>query len=231
MCGSNEAGQLATKPSPAEDGQCTRKCTVSRAAALEVHMVDTVACGSDFTIAVTKQGQTIGWGGGEFGQIGAPVVVQQVQPRLIKGVAGVRIERVAAGAVHVLALSQQYQLFSFGMGLHGALGHGDEESRCAAVLRSTRSPNKRAFLDGVAEEYVLYRRPTKAGGTREASERRGKPGLSQPTAMVGRLLASIKYRPKPTAKWHVGSDCVLLNCVSSLHTRCLQASTDMLNRN
>jgi Regulator of chromosome condensation (RCC1) repeat len=128
MCGSNDNGQLAMKPAPSEDGHCMVS-EPTRAASLEAHVVDTVTCGSNFTIAVTKQGQMIGWGGGEFGQIGAPTLVQQVQPRLIKGLTGIRIERVVAGAAHVLALSQLFQVYTFGMGLHGALGHGDEVSR------------------------------------------------------------------------------------------------------
>ena len=130
MCGSNENAQLATKPVRGGDDSCIASVP-TRAAALDTHVIEAAACGSNFTVAVTKQGQLLGWGGGEFGQIGAPAVVQQANPRLIKGIAGVRIMRVSAGSAHVLALSQHYQLYSFGMGTHGALGLGDEENRCA----------------------------------------------------------------------------------------------------
>lgn len=100
-----------------------------RAAALDTFIIDTVACGRNFTVAVTKHGELIGWGAGEYGQIGPPCVVQQAVPRIIKGMAPVaRIERVAAGTAHVLALSEQFQVYSFGAGLHGALGHGSTES-------------------------------------------------------------------------------------------------------
>lgn len=125
MCGSNESSQLATK-------DVKSMAVPKRTAALDTRVVDTVACGSNFTVAVTREGVLMGWGSGEFGQIGSPVVVGQQVPRLIKGIApAARIERVAAGTAHVLALSEQFQVFSFGFGLHGALGHGNNESMCA----------------------------------------------------------------------------------------------------
>ena len=122
MCGSNDASQLAMK-------NVASMAQPQRAAALDTHIIDTVTCGSNFTVAVTKRGELIGWGAGEYGQIGPPCVVQQAVPRIIKGMSpAARIERVAAGSAHVLALSEQFQVYAFGAGLHGALGHGSTES-------------------------------------------------------------------------------------------------------
>lgn len=125
MCGSNEASQLALKNVE----------TVSeprRSTALDMRVIDTVACGCSFTVAVTRQGELLGWGAGEFGQVGSPVVNKQAVPRLILGLpACTRIRRVAAGTAHVLALAEQYQVYTFGIGLHGALGHNTDESMCA----------------------------------------------------------------------------------------------------
>lgn len=129
MCGSNETSQLAMK-------NVTSMAQPQRTAALDAQVVDTVTCGANFTVAVTKRGELIGWGGGEYGQIGPPCVVQQAVPRIIKGMApAARIERVAAGSAHVLALSEQYQVYSFGAGLHGALGLGNTESTCVPASR------------------------------------------------------------------------------------------------
>jgi alpha-tubulin suppressor-like RCC1 family protein len=126
MCGSNASSQLAMK-------NVTSMAVPKRAAALDTRVVDTVACGSNFTVAVTRDGALIGWGAGEVGQIGAPVVTSQPVPRPIKGIApAARIKRVAAGTAHVLALSEQYQVFSFGKGTHGALGHGNTDSMYVA---------------------------------------------------------------------------------------------------
>eukprot|EP00892_Ulva_mutabilis_P004771 jgi/Ulvmu1/2666/UM014_0122.1 len=128
MCGSNDASQLALKnvevvPEP------------RRSAALDVRVMDAVACGSSFTVAVSRQGEMLGWGAGEFGQVGSPVVIQQAVPRLIRGLpACAKIRRVVAGTAHVLALSEQYQVYSFGMGLHGALGHNSDESTDTPTL-------------------------------------------------------------------------------------------------
>lgn len=134
MCGNNESAQLATRPQPSgDDGACCLR-TPTRAAALEAHTVDAVACGADFTVAVTQQGAVMGWGAGDWGQIGAPAVTQQSIPRRIRGLDAVRIERVATGVAHTLALSQRYQVYSFGANMHGALGLGDTDNRCAPRL-------------------------------------------------------------------------------------------------
>lgn len=135
MCGSNAASQLAMK-------NVTSMAQPQRAAALDTHIVDTVACGSNFTVAVTKRGELIGWGAGEYGQIGPPCVVQQPVPRIIKEMSpAARIERVAAGSAHVLALSEHYQVYSFGAGLHGALGHGNTDSTCVQAFQILPLPN------------------------------------------------------------------------------------------
>lgn len=135
MCGSNEASQLALK-------NVELVAEPRRSAALDVAVIDVVACGSSFTVAVTRQGEMMGWGAGEFGQVGSPVVIKQAVPRVIRGLPScTRIRRVAAGTAHVLALCEQYQVYSFGIGLHGALGHNSDESMCelsaAAILPST----------------------------------------------------------------------------------------------
>lgn len=134
MCGSNQHGQLASKPKSQSD---TGKCCVehpTRAASLETHVIDAITCGATFTVAVTQAGQMIGWGASDHGQVGAPKASTPALPRIIKGLAAARIERVAAGAAHVLALSQHFQIFSFGQGSQGALGHSDLEDRDSPKL-------------------------------------------------------------------------------------------------
>lgn len=127
LCGCNESSQLAVKKIDAVPEP-------RRSAALDMRVIDAVACGSSFTVAVTRQGELLGWGAGEFGQVGSPVVIKQAVPRVIAGLpSSTRIKRVAAGTAHVLALAEQYQVYSFGIGLHGALGHNSDESMCVLV--------------------------------------------------------------------------------------------------
>jgi alpha-tubulin suppressor-like RCC1 family protein len=133
MSGRNDSAQLASRPKRAtDDGQCYI-CEPTRASALEAHMIDAVACGDAFTVAVTQAGDMIGWGVGSMGQLGPPPVEKQAVPRRIKGLDGVRIERVATGLAHTMALSQQYQVYSFGAGTHGVLGLGNTDNRCASI--------------------------------------------------------------------------------------------------
>jgi alpha-tubulin suppressor-like RCC1 family protein len=147
MSGRNDSAQLASRPEPAEDGQCFI-CEPKRASALEVHTIDAVACGDTFTVAVTQTGDMIGWGAGGLGQLGPPLVEQQVVPRRIKGLDGIRMERVATGVSHTIALSQHYQVYSFGAGMHGALGLGSTENRCAPLGSLTVGAFRVSCLEG-----------------------------------------------------------------------------------
>jgi alpha-tubulin suppressor-like RCC1 family protein len=133
MSGRNDSAQLASQPKLATDGGQCYICEPTRASALEAHMIDAVACGNAFTVAVTQAGDMIGWGAGSMGQLGPPPVEKQVVPRRIKGLDGVRMERVATGVAHTMALSQHYQVYSFGAGAHGVLGHGHTDNRCACL--------------------------------------------------------------------------------------------------
>ena len=65
----------------------------------------------------------------------------QLAPRLIESLRGVRIAAVSAGYRHSLAGSDAGELYSFGAGKFGKLGHADEEAchtpRRVAALAAT----------------------------------------------------------------------------------------------
>ena len=42
---------------------------------------------------------------------------------------GVRVVGIAAGGYHSIALAADGRVFTFGRGMHGQLGHGDEEDQ------------------------------------------------------------------------------------------------------
>ncbi|GFR39917.1 hypothetical protein Agub_g424 [Astrephomene gubernaculifera] len=116
--GINEWGQL---------GHSNRDKFV--AAPIEVGLPDpvkAVAAGGHHTLALTTAGEVWSWGMAGEGQLGLgqPQEMRQVEPRLIKTLQGAGVVALAAGDHHSLALTSCGQVFSWGRGEHGALGHG-----------------------------------------------------------------------------------------------------------
>ena len=57
-----------------------------------------------------------------------------VVPRLVEALAGKRIVGAAAGFEHAAAWTEDRELFTFGKGCGGRLGHGDEEDELVPRL-------------------------------------------------------------------------------------------------
>jgi alpha-tubulin suppressor-like RCC1 family protein len=97
--------------------------------------IRTVAVGSSHTLAVCNLGVVYTFGRGHFGQLGYNVTSphtspdswathHQFTPRPIDSLLDVHILAVAAAHNHSLAVSTTGQLYTFGMGHCGQLGHG-----------------------------------------------------------------------------------------------------------
>lgn len=125
--GNNESGQLGF-------GGREGSSLPVRVAALDTRTVVHLACGSSHTVAVTDLGSLASWGLSEFGQLGLSDsrphsggggFSEVLQPRIVKGSKELRFTRVACGANHTLALTGSGEVYSFGQGTFGALGHGN----------------------------------------------------------------------------------------------------------
>lgn len=89
-----------------------------------------VSCGTDFTLALSEDGEVYAWGQGSHGQLGLGVIGDQWTPQLVA--MGVGCRQVAAGTKHGMALGAFGEVFTWGHGGHGRLGQG---VACAAALR------------------------------------------------------------------------------------------------
>ena len=104
-------------------------------AALQGVRVSAVAAGQDHSLALSEAGDVYSFGDGSSGQLGhGLVLVQQLMPRPIAALQGVRVGGVAAGKRHSLVVSKAGRLYSFGHGEFGALGHGDVAGQLAPRL-------------------------------------------------------------------------------------------------
>ena len=107
--------------------------------------------GEHHSLAVDAAGACYSWGAGEGrertsvmvgGFLGHRSLDDAARPRRVEGLAGVRAVAVAAGALHSLVLSGAGDVYSFGHGGGGRLGHGDSAMRWV--------PERVAALAGVA---------------------------------------------------------------------------------
>lgn len=88
-----------------------------------------VACGHTITIALTTSGQVYTMGSAHFGQLCVHESVNKV-PTKVEGIIRNRcIEEIACGSHHVAVLSSKAEVYTWGKGTNGQLGHGDNEYR------------------------------------------------------------------------------------------------------
>ncbi|KAL2510889.1 Regulator of chromosome condensation (RCC1) family with FYVE zinc finger domain [Abeliophyllum distichum] len=97
--------------------------------ALSSTNIDLVACGEYHTCAVTLSGDLYTWGNGHFGLLGHGNEVSHWVPKRVNGpLEGIHVSSIACGPWHTAVVTSSGQLFTFGDGTFGVLGHGDRES-------------------------------------------------------------------------------------------------------
>jgi alpha-tubulin suppressor-like RCC1 family protein len=92
-----------------------------------------IAAGAEFTLALHEDRKTIfAWGAGKDGNLGDGICEDRDFPTSfsIQGRVGeyLKIKQLSCGSRHALALSESGDVFSWGCGDSGRLGHGDNES-------------------------------------------------------------------------------------------------------
>ena len=125
--GNSNAGQLGT-------GSITRELVPVNIAALAGVTVAQVACGNLHSLALTDRGRVYQWGRyyypirEEEGRAGVQKWGDRKEPSLVDALAHLEIRTIAAGGVHVLALDFAGNVWSWGGGLEGQLGHGVKQN-------------------------------------------------------------------------------------------------------
>ncbi|KAG8576379.1 hypothetical protein GDO81_009838 [Engystomops pustulosus] len=92
--------------------------------------------GSDgHTLAFTSEGEVFSWGDGDYGKLGHGNSSTQKYPKLIQGtLQGKVVVCVSAGYRHSAAVTEDGELYTWGEGDFGRLGHGDSNSRNIPTL-------------------------------------------------------------------------------------------------
>lgn len=93
-----------------------------------------VACGHSLTVALTTSGHVYAMGSPVYGQLGNPQADGKVPCRVEGKLAKTFVEEIACGAYHVAVLTSRTEVYTWGKGLNGRLGHGDADDRSSPTL-------------------------------------------------------------------------------------------------
>jgi len=97
-----------------------------------------IAAGQDFSIFLDSEGVVSTCGASDFGQTGHGRGARYVTvPTPVKGLAGRKVMKIAAGQYHVLALTDSGEVYSWGFNKDGQLGHNDNFHRSQPAKLST----------------------------------------------------------------------------------------------
>lgn len=93
-----------------------------------------VACGHSLTVALTTSGHVYTMGSPVYGQLGNPHADGKHPNRVEGKITKSFVEEIACGAYHVAVLTSKTEVYTWGKGANGRLGHGDTDDRNSPCL-------------------------------------------------------------------------------------------------
>ncbi|XP_071696120.1 PH, RCC1 and FYVE domains-containing protein 1-like [Rutidosis leptorrhynchoides] len=93
-----------------------------------------VSCGHSLTVGLTTSKQVFTMGSTVYGQLGNPQCDGKLPCLVEDKLTGEPVEEIACGAYHVAVLTSKNEVFTWGKGANGRLGHGDIEDRKTPTL-------------------------------------------------------------------------------------------------
>ncbi|XP_023218340.1 E3 ubiquitin-protein ligase HERC2-like isoform X1 [Centruroides sculpturatus] len=119
-CGEGTNGRLGL-------GHCSNVAIPRQVTSLGQYVVRKIAVhsGGRHALVLTVDGKVFSWGEGDDGKLGHGNRVNYDRPRLIEALKSKRIRNIACGSSHSAAVSSNGELYTWGLGEYGRLGHGD----------------------------------------------------------------------------------------------------------
>uniref|UniRef100_A0A5B6ZD70 Uncharacterized protein n=1 Tax=Davidia involucrata TaxID=16924 RepID=A0A5B6ZD70_DAVIN len=93
-----------------------------------------VTCGHSLTVALTTSGHVYTMGSPVYGQLGNPQADGKLPTRVEGKLSKSFVEEIACGAYHVAVLTSRTEVYTWGKGANGRLGHGDTDDRHSPTL-------------------------------------------------------------------------------------------------
>ncbi|KAL4385407.1 hypothetical protein GQ457_15G028620 [Hibiscus cannabinus] len=93
-----------------------------------------VACGHSLTVALTTSGHVYTMGSPVYGQLGNPLADGKVPTRVEGKLSKCFVEEISCGAYHVAVLTSRTEVYTWGKGANGRLGHGNTDDKNSPTL-------------------------------------------------------------------------------------------------
>lgn len=93
-----------------------------------------VHSGGKHAMALTLDGKVFSWGEGEDGKLGHGNRLNLDKPRMIESLKSKKIRDIACGSSHSAAITSSGELYTWGLGEYGRLGHGDNVTQLKPKL-------------------------------------------------------------------------------------------------
>ncbi|XP_022615496.1 serine/threonine-protein kinase Nek8 [Seriola dumerili] len=90
--------------------------------------IKSVSCGDLFTTCMTDRGIIMTFGSGSNGCLGHGNFNDVTQPKIVEALLGYELVQVSCGASHVLAVTNEREVFVWGRGDNGRLGLGTQDT-------------------------------------------------------------------------------------------------------
>ena len=125
-CGSNQFGQLG-------QGDTQKRVRPTLVHSLLNKGITSITAGGDHCLAITDKGRLFSWGSGSFGQLGHGDTIHHLSPTFVSFFTQYQVKSISAGSRHSIAIamlsnSAIHQVFSWGCGASGQLGHGNTQT-------------------------------------------------------------------------------------------------------
>ena len=83
-----------------------------------------IAAGEGHSVICTAEGRVWTFGNGGSGRLGHGGDADEMVPRMVEGLVGVKVAQVAASCQHTVICTAEGRVWTFGSGEEGQLGHG-----------------------------------------------------------------------------------------------------------
>lgn len=122
-----------------------------------------ISCGLHHTVALTKTGQVLTWGGNRKGQLGDGQLTSSISPIPLVQLRHRPVTAIACGEYHTVIMTSGGSVYSWGGNDHGQLGVGDTTARLRPeLIRSLRANKTTQIACGrnhtlfVASNHLLF---------------------------------------------------------------------------
>lgn len=120
-------------------------------AALVDHNFCQVAAGHSLTVALTTSGHVFTMGGSVYGQLGSPLADGKIPIRVEGKIRNAFVEDIACGAYHVAVLTSKTEVYTWGKGTNGQLGHGNmEDVNTPTLVEALRDKQVKSVVCGTS---------------------------------------------------------------------------------